>query len=306
MPKKSQKPQKKPPVGKYLLILLLLISGMYYLTAESEWYVTNDGILEYPQDRGKVDFTESVIESGDDYVLKKIVYESRDMDIYALLRIPTSDEPVPAVVIAPGAGVLKEHRQDFAERLAKMGYASIVLDQRTLGETGGTVPPLREDIESFREGKEPVQHRLIYDVLRAGDLLRAQQTIDPEKIAFIGESMGGRFVIIAGAIDEDAKGVIAISTGGYGFNDAALWNYERDEVTFLKSIDPDNYADRISPKKLAMFHFTEDNVVQFKTGEATFKAAKEPKKMYTLNGTFHGYNPELDPYIEKELALMFK
>ncbi len=148
-----------------------------------------------------------------------------------------------------------------------------------------------------------MQHRLIYDVLRAGDLLRAQQTIDSEKIAFIGESMGGRFVIIAGAIDEDAKGVIVMSSGGYGFD---YWRYDADVVTFLKSIDPDNYADRISPKKLVMFHFTEDNVVQFKTGEATFKAAKEPKKMYTLNGTVHGYNPELDPYIEKELALMFK
>lgn len=279
---------------------------MYYLTAEREWYVTNDGILQYPQDRGTVDFTGSVIESGDGYVLKKIVYESRGMDIYALLRIPISDEPVPGVVIAPGAGVLKEHRQEFAQKLAKMGYASIVLDQRTLGETGGTIPPLGEDIESFKQGKEPMQHRLIYDVLRAGDILRAQQTIDPERIVFIGESMGGRFVIIAGAIDEDAKGVIAISSGGYGFNDASLWNYGRDEVTFLKSIDPDNYADKISPKKLVVFHFTDDEIVPFKSGEATFKAAKEPKKMYTLNGTIHGYNPELDPYIEKELEEMFK
>ena len=37
-----------------------------------------------------------------------------------------------------------------------------------------------------------------------------------------------------------------------------------------------------------------------------FKSAKEPKKMYTLNGTIHGYNPELDPYIEMELTEMFK
>jgi len=306
MPKKSQKSKKKPSVGQYLLILLLLVLAVYYLTAEKEWYVTSDGILQYPQDRGKVDFTESVVQAGDDYVLKKIVYESGDMDIYALLRIPTSDEPVPGVVIAPGAGVLKEHRQDFAERLAKMGYASIVLDQRTLGETGGTVPPLREDIESFNNGKEPVQHRLVYDLLRAGDVLRAQPEIDPAEIAFIGESMGGRFVIIAGAIDKDAKGVITMSTGGYGFNDAALWNYGRDEVTFLKSIDPDNYADRISPRKLVVFHFTGDSVVPIKTGEETFKKALEPKEMYTLNGTIHGYNIELDKSIEKELEEMFR
>jgi hypothetical protein len=306
MTKKQRKTQKKPIKGPYLLILLLLILIAYHLTAEKEWYVTNDGILQYPSDRGKVDFTEAVIQTGDDYVLKKIVYRSGDLDIYALLRLPNTDEKVPAVVIAPGAEVKKEHRQDFTEKLAKMGYASIVLDQRTFGETGGTVPQLQEDIESFSKGIEPVQHRFIYDILRAGDLLRAQPEIDPDRIAFIGESMGGRFVIIAGAIDKDAKGVIAISTGGYGFNDAALWNYDRDEVLFLKSIDPDNYADKISPRKLVIFHFTDDKVVPLKSGENIYNTAKEPKEMYILNGTIHGYNPELGPYIEKELRDMFK
>jgi dienelactone hydrolase len=304
MPKKSQK-TKKPPIGLYVLLLLLLVLVVYYINAEKEWYVTSDGILQYPQDRGEVEFTETAIQTGDDYVLKKVVYRSRSLDIHALLRIPKSDKPVPAVVIAPGAEVLKEGRQDFADSLARMGYASIVMDQRTFGETGGASPPLREDIESFKRGVEPVQHRFIYDILRAGDVLRAQPEIDPTRIAFIGESMGGRFVIIAGAIDEEAKGVIAISTGGYGFEDA-YWRYDADTVTLLKSIEPDNYANKISPNKLVMFHFTDDQVVPHSSGEKTFNAANEPKKMYTLNGTHHGYSGELDPFIEKELEEMFK
>jgi dienelactone hydrolase len=306
MPKKSQKTKKKPSIGLYILLLLLLVLVVYYTNAEKEWYVTSDGILQYPQDRGRVEFTETAIQTGDDYVLKKVVYRSRDLDIHALLRIPKSDKAVPAVVIAPGAEVLKEGRQDFADSLARMGYASIVMDQRTFGETGGASPPLREDIESFKRGVEPVQHRFIYDILRAGDVLRAQPEIDPTRIAFIGESMGGRFVIIAGAIDEEAKGVIAISTGGFGFTDAALWNYGRDEVTVLRSIDPDSYADKISPRKLVMFHFTDDNVVPIQSGEMTFKKALEPKEMYILNGTHHGYSGELDPFIEKELEEIFK
>ncbi len=53
---------------------------------------------------------------------------------------------------------------------------------------------------------------------------------------------------------------------------------------------------------MVMFHFTDDQVVPFKSGGETFKAAKEPNKIYTLNGTIHGYNLELDPYIEE----MFK
>jgi fermentation-respiration switch protein FrsA (DUF1100 family) len=305
MPKKPKKTKKKVPVGHYVLIFLVLVLVVYYQTAEKEWYVTNDGFLQYPSDRGRVEFTEAVIETGDDHVLKKIVYKSRDRDIYALLRLPRSEKKVPAVVIAPGAGVLKEHRSEFAQRLVEMGYASIVLDQRTFGETGGTVPPLPQDIESFKGGIEPVQHRLIFDILRAGDVLRAQPEIDPEKIAFLGESMGGRFVIIAGATDKEAKGVIAMSTGGYGFTDAALWKYERDEANFLKSIDPDNYAGRISPRKLVIFHYTDDKTVPFEYGEKTFESATQPKKFYTLNGTVHGYNIELDPFIEEELNDMF-
>ncbi len=150
MPKKSPKTRKKPIKAQHLLLFLILVSVGYYLISEKEWYVTNDGMLQYPKDRGKVDFTEAVIQTGDDYVVKKVVYRSKDMDIYALLTLPNSDEKVPGVVIAPGAEVLKEHRQVFSQNLAKMGYASIVLDQRTFGETGGRVPPLREDIESFK------------------------------------------------------------------------------------------------------------------------------------------------------------
>lgn len=306
MPRKPHKAKKKPIKGPYLVILLFLILVAYSLTTEKEWNVTQDGILEYPKDRGKVDFTQTVIQTGEDFKIKKIVYKSRGAQIYALLTLPKTDKKVPGVVIAPGAEVLKEHRQFFAEKLASMGYASIVLDQRQFGETGGTIPPIREDIESFKRGEEPMHHMFVYDILRAGDVLRAQGEIDPTKIAFIGESMGGRFVIIAGAIDKEAKGVIAISTGGYGFNEASLWNYERDDVTFLKSIDPDNYADKISPRKLTLIHYTDDNVVPLKSGETTFNIAKEPKEMYILNGTHHGYSKELDTYIEKELEEMFK
>lgn len=279
---------------------------MYFLTAEEEWQVTKDGILKYPKDRGTVQFTAIIIEEGGDYTKKKISYKSRDITIYSLLWLPKSAEKVPAVVIVPGAEVLKEHREDLAKKLVRMGFSAMVLDQRTFGETGGIVPSIREDIESFNNNKEPVQHRFIYDVLRAGDVLRSQPEIDPEKIALIGESMGGRFVIIAGAIDKDIKGIIAISTGGYGFDDANLWNYQKDEVTFLKSLDPDNYVKMISPRKFVSIHSTGDTVVPLKNGVATFKAARLPKRMYTLNGTFHGYNPIMDEYIEKELGEMFK
>jgi fermentation-respiration switch protein FrsA (DUF1100 family) len=55
-----------------------------------------------------------------------------------------------------------------------------------------------------------------------------------------------------------------------------------------------------------IFHFTDDKVVPLKSGENIYNTAKEPKEMYILNGTIHGYNPELGPYIEKELRDMFK
>ncbi|WP_269848594.1 alpha/beta hydrolase family protein [Methanosarcina horonobensis] len=41
---------------------------------------------------------------------------------------------------------------------------------------------------------------MVYDVLKAADVLASQPEIDPERLAVLGESNGGKFAIIACAL----------------------------------------------------------------------------------------------------------
>ena len=73
----------------------------------------------------------------------------------------------------------------------------------------------------FMNGEELAEHKMVHDALAAAKVLRDQPGIDAERIVFAGESNGARFVIIACALDPEARGVIAISTCSYGI-DAAI------------------------------------------------------------------------------------
>ena len=74
----------------------------------------------------------------------------------------------------------------------------------------------KKDLELFRTGLEPIEYTMVYDALKAADVLAAQPEIDQKRLAILGESNGGRFAVLACALDPSLKGVIGISTAGYG------------------------------------------------------------------------------------------
>ncbi len=57
-----------------------------------------------------------------------------------------------------------------------MGYATLTLDQRNLGGIN-----MERDLELFKAGLEPVEYAMVYDALKAADVLAAQPEIDPRK-----------------------------------------------------------------------------------------------------------------------------
>ena len=204
------------------------------------------------------------------------------------------------MVVLPGAGVTKEMQNRVPEALAELGYASLTIDQRNLG---GINP--ESDLELFKKGEEPVEYLMVYDAMMAADVLQDQTRVE-DNIAMLGLSNGGRFAIIATAIDPDIKGVIAISTGGYD-TDSIDRNMVADETAyrFYRSIDPDNYLDMIPPRRLVMFHSVNDSIVPYEMAHKTFSKAEEPKAFYGLTGDTHGYSHAAEGYLEKELDLIF-
>jgi len=181
-----------------------------------------------------------------------------------------------------------------------MGYATLTLDQRNQGGVN-----FERDLELFRAGLEPVEYLMVYDALKAADVLSVQPEIDPERLAILGESNGGRFAIIAGALDPSLKGVIGISTSGYGTEELDPAGTTDPEVyRFRLSIDPDTYLSALPPSRLVMMHSFNDTVISHELALRTFDLAKEPKAMYNTTEETHGYTASMRSDLEKELALL--
>jgi dienelactone hydrolase len=278
----------------------VLISVLIYSLipqSSQQWTVSREGALSYPENRGKVDVSVLKIESGSNYTLETISFLSKDYTVEGLLRIPSSEKKVPAVVILPGATVPKEGTQGLAEIFSNMGYASLGIEQRKRG----VVNP-EYDYKLFKDGKEPVEHKMVFDALRAVDALKQYPGIDPERIAIVGESNGGRFAIISAALNPEIKGVIGISTSGYDTESINI----RDEtaIRFYRSIDPDTYLGSIPPCKFVMLHSINDTIVPIELAENTFKKAKEPKQFYKVTTGTHGFSEGMREPLENELRQM--
>lgn len=300
----------KPTI--FLLGFLLIVVGIFgvlYNPSNSiketlPWEISETGTLSFSQREEPV-FTVQEIEDlyspEDPDILKLVSFESSGEKVQALLRIP-ANSPSPGIVLLPGAGVSKEGEQGLATELSKMGYATLTLDQRNQGAAN-----VESDLELFRAGLEPVEYLMVYDALKATDILSIQPEIDPKRLAIIGESNGGRFAIIACALDPSLKGVIGISTSGYGTEEIDPASMSNPEAYwFYRSIDPDTYLSSLSPSRLVLIHSFNDTVISHELALRTFDLAKEPKAMYNATEETHGYTASMRLYLEKELALLLK
>ncbi|WP_370572883.1 alpha/beta hydrolase [Methanomethylovorans sp.] len=283
-----------------VLIITGVVGILHNIHSSENWSVSDEGKLSYdlPEKTDYSIINSNTTESSD--IVKLLTFKSKDNVIQSLMHFPSSSEKVPGIVVLPGAGVTKEEQQGLASELVEMGYATITIDQRNQG----AVYP-ETDLELFKQDKEPVEYSMVYDVLMAAEVLRDQKEVDSDKIAMLGISNGGRFAIIATALDPKIKGVVGISTSGYQTNTIDKDRVDENTYFFYRSIDPDTYITTISPRKVVMFHATNDTIVPYSMAEDTFELASEPKTMYTVNGTTHGYSPSTKEELKKELAIIF-
>lgn len=283
-----------------VLILTGIVGILHNMRGSEDWSVSSEGKLSYDLPE-KTDYSitnMNTTEDGD--ILRYLTFASEDSSIPGLIRFPLSNEKVPGIVVLPGAGVTKEDQQGLASDLADLGYATITIDQRNQGTIDQEV-----DLERFEEGKEPVEYSMVYDALLAAEVLRDQKEVDPENIAMLGISNGGRFAIIATALDPEIRGVVGISTSGYQTGTIDKDLTDKNKYVFYRSIDPDTYIAALSPRRVVMFHASNDTIITYSMAKATFELATEPKAMYTVNGTTHGYSPSIKEELEKELIIIF-
>ena len=301
---RSLKIKKKSSLNSRISIIigaLILLALIYFLIPQGsdKWNVSDQGILSYPENRGKVDVTVLKTEALPNYTLETISFPSKDYTVEGLLRIPAVGKKVPAIVILPGATVPKEGTQTLADIFSSMGYGSLGIEQRNRGGVD-----FKSDFDLWKNGKEPVEHKMVFDALRAVDVLRQEPSIDPERIVIVGESNGGRFAIIAAAIDPKISGVIGISTSGYDTESQISQIKDESVIRFYRSIDPETYLKSIPPRKFVMIHSDNDTIINIQFARNTFEKALDPKKFYNVTTGTHGYSKDMKEHLETELKIM--
>ncbi len=238
-------------------------------------------------------YTETPVEKRGNVSISRLTLQNGGTPVYALLAAP--DDPVSAVVFAPGAGVKKEAHLERAVYYAEKGIAFLVLDIRgNGGETAGYALDLRKDYEAYNKGGCPQFYQIIGDLTEAGLVLKERYQVP---VFVMGSSNGGMYAVDAAAADTGFAGCVGVSTTGF---DRAGDTYEGDAGRFMLSIDPDVNIGRISPRPVLIFHSMADPVISFDDGMRLFNNAEEPKDFIAFNGT-HGINREVDNTVSGEV-----
>lgn len=137
------------------------------------------------------------------YLVERVTYRSRGTEVVGNLLTPAGSGRKPAViVIGPVAFVKEQSPLQYASRLAREGYATLVFDPRHHGESGG----------------EPRRHESglakVEDLQASVDFMSAREDVDPERIFILAICQGVNWGIEAATIDARIKG-LALVAGHY-------------------------------------------------------------------------------------------
>jgi alpha-beta hydrolase superfamily lysophospholipase len=128
-------------------------------------------------------------------------FEALDGVTLAGAFYPPETSPAPGVLLLHMWQRKKEDWATLATQLQQNGYAVLALDLRGHGESGGEAsPPLDGDLWTD-------------DVRRAWAVMADQPSVDGERTAIVGASIGANLAIRAAAEEEAVRAVALLSPG---------------------------------------------------------------------------------------------
>jgi len=138
------------------------------------------------------------------YSTQDVEIDSDGASMAGLLCSPAgAADATPAFAIMGPIGFVKEQSPiQYATRLARLGYTTLVFDPRHFGETGGA--PLQYDSPALKTA----------DLRAAVAFLAQSATVDPTRIGAIGVCMGANWAAAAAA-EDPAVSRVALVVGAY-------------------------------------------------------------------------------------------
>jgi fermentation-respiration switch protein FrsA (DUF1100 family) len=182
------------------------------------------------------------------------------------------DRPAgPAVLIFNGNAGDRSHRLPLAEALTERGYAVLLFDYRGYARNPG----------------RPTEEGLRADARAAIDALAARPEVDPERIAYFGESLGS--AVAGGLATERQPAALVLRSPPSSLADVGHHHYP-----FLPTVDPlllDRYplVEQVRTLRVPLLVLVteRDEIVPADLSRRVFDAAPGPKRYVPIVASHH-------------------
>ncbi|WP_405135991.1 alpha/beta hydrolase [Nocardia sp. NBC_01388] len=183
--------------------------------------------------------------------------------------VRAAGEPLAHILFAHGNGGNIGDRSPILALLSAAGFDVLVFDYRGFGRSGG----------------RPSEEGTYLDARAARDALLAQPGIDPNRIVYLGKSLGGGVMLeLATAYPPAALVLMSTFTG---LRDAAGAVYPY----LPKVVVPDAYPSLRRIRRLRcpvlIMHGDADEMLPVRMGRTLYEAAPEPKELVIYPGGAH-------------------
>jgi dienelactone hydrolase len=196
----------------------------------------------------------------------------------AYLLSPRGDGKHPAVVFAHGAGGNRAELLERATALARRGAVALTLE---MSYSPRRAKPLPTGMEGVR-ARVDVEVQAVREVRRAVDLLRSLDSVDGDRIGFVGWSAGARMGAILAGVDHRIRALDLLAGGAAPLSEylaLAPPDLRAELEPLLGTTDPLRYIPHAAPSALFFQNGRRDEIVPKPALTALARAGSEPKQV---------------------------
>jgi fermentation-respiration switch protein FrsA (DUF1100 family) len=183
--------------------------------------------------------------------------------------VPASSATVGHILLCHGNAGNIGDRVLHAELLCDAGFDVMLFDYRGYGRSTG----------------RPDEHGTYRDARAVRAALLRKVDVDPARIIYLGESLGGA-VALDLAVEHPPRGLVLQSTF-IGVREMARLHYPFVPSALVPDVYPSLRRVRELRAPLLVIHGERDAIVPLAQGRALFEAARVPKRMHVFPGLGH-------------------
>jgi uncharacterized protein len=263
----------------------------------------------------------AAMSDGPSYKLYKVIYDSVNGEkVPALYFEPKEAKaPFPCIIMQHGYSSSKEDSKGMgALQMTRAGYAVFAIDAQYHGERQ---VPGRDIFSTDIPADAKAMVQTVIDLRRATDLLQKRKGVDPNRISYIGVSMGAILGSIFVGVEPRVKAPVLVVGGGdwktlvgqsqigpaiqmrSKLADGKLPSLDKLAAQ-LSYVEPLNFIWRISPRSVLLINNKHDKIVPTAANKLLQEKARAPKEIVWLDGVPGdptGHIPPLNVMISKAI-----